>query len=69
MMNGYQNLNHLTMSKTTTNIQGQPTNSDRSRKRIFKDLIRDKSLYTYVKVEGYGVNTWKEVRIINNDKK
>ena len=49
-------------------IAGQPTNSDRSRKKIFKDLIRDKSQYTYVKVEGYGVNTWKEVRI-NNDKK
>ena len=52
------------MAKQTQNIQGQPTNSDRSRKRIFKDLIRDKSQYTYVKVEGLGVPTWKEVRII-----
>ncbi len=56
------------MAKQTQNIQGQPTNSDRSRKRIYKDLIRDKSQYTYVKVEGCGVNTWKEVKI-NNDKK
>lgn len=62
MMNGYHNLTNLPMPKQTTPIQGQQTNSDRSRKRIFKDLIRDKSLYTYVKVEGYGVNTWKEVK-------
>ena len=48
------------MAKQTQNIQGQPTNSDRSRKRIFKDLIRDKSQYTYVKVEGAVVPTWKE---------
>ena len=57
------------MAKQTQNIQGQPTNSDRSRKRIFKDRVIDKSQYTRVKVEGYGVNTWKEVKIINNDKK
>ena len=55
------------MAKQTQNIQGQPTNSDRSRKRIFKDRVIDKSQYTRVKVEGYGVNTWKEVKIKKND--
>ena len=49
-------------NRRTTPIAGQPTNSDRSRKRIFKDLIRDKSQYTRVKVEGLGVPTWKEVK-------
>ena len=50
------------MPKTTQNIQGQPTNSDRSRKKIFKDRVIDKSQYTRVKVDGYGVPTWKEVK-------
>ena len=57
------------MPKTTTNIQGQPTNYDRFMKKIFPTRLIDKTLYTRVKVEGYGVNTWKEVKIINNDKK
>ena len=57
------------MPKTTQNIQGQPTNYDRFMKKIFPTRLIDKTLYTRVKVEGYGVNTWKEVKIINNDKK
>lgn len=37
------------MPKTTTNIQGQPTNSDRSRKRIFKTKPIDETGKKWVK--------------------
>ena len=51
------------MPKTTQNIQGQPTNYDRFMKKIFPTRVVDKSQYTYVKVEGAVVPTWKEVKI------
>lgn len=43
-------------------IAGQPTNSDRSRKRIFKTKVQDFTDGRWVKVEGAAGNMMKFIK-------